>query len=361
MTGQPVLLHSDDYAHLARERLSAEVWDFVDGGSGAELTVDANRPLFDQTLLRPRVLVDVAASTPETTLFGSVLATPVGVAPTAYHRLMHRDGELATARGAGQAGALYVAAMLSSQSIEDIAAAATGPLWLQLYWLRDRAVLADVVSRAKAAGYGALMLTVDAPQLGRRLREMRRGFALDPEIRAVNLDPALMSSTHTREAGRSAVATHFAATFEQSLTWADLAWLRELTDLPVLLKGVLTAQDARLAVEHGASGVVVSNHGGRQLDGAVPSLQALPSIVDAVAGEVPVLFDGGVRTGRDALVALAQGAAAVLLGRPVLWALAAGGADGVRDLIALLTEELAHTMALAGRPRVADLGRDVLG
>jgi 4-hydroxymandelate oxidase len=355
-----VFLHSDDYRSLARERLSAEVWDFIDGGSGAELSVNANRALFEQTLLRPRVLVDVSMSTPEARLFGSQLSTPLAVAPTAYHRLMHHDGELATAHGAGAAGALYVVAMLSSVSIEDIAAAATGPLWLQLYWLRDREVLAEVVSRAKAAGYGALMLTVDAPQLGRRLREMRRGFALDPDIRAVNLDPALMSSTHTREAGRSAVATHFAATFEQSLTWSDLAWLRGLTDLPLLLKGVLTPEDARLAVEHGVDGIVVSNHGGRQLDGAVPSLLALPSIVDAVAGAMPVLFDGGVRTGRDVFIALACGAAAVLLGRPVLWSLAAGGADGVRDLITLLTEELTHTMALAGRPRVADIGRDVL-
>ncbi len=354
------ILCTDDYRALAQPRLPADVWDFIDGGSGAELTLDANRRLFDRALLRPRVLVDVSVTDTTTKLLGGALAAPLGVAPVAYHRLAHPDGEVATAQGAGAAGALFVVSIFASRSLEEIAAAATGPLWLQLYWLRRRSALADLARRAQDAGYRALVLTVDAPRIGRRLRDQRNGFAVDPAIRAVNLDDALMATTHEPVAGASAIAAHAAQTFDPTVTWADLAWLRSLTDLPLVLKGVLTAEDADRAVEHGADAIIVSNHGGRQLDGAVPALRALPEVVAAVAGRCPVLLDGGVRHGRDAFVALALGASAVLVGRPALWALAVDGADGVAHLLRLLTEELAHTMALAGRPRSADIGRDAV-
>lgn len=350
----------EDYRELARAKIDPVLWDFIEGGSGAELTVEANRHAFDAHLLRPRVLVDVSTCELGTSLFGHPLAAPIGIAPTAYHQLVHPEGETATARGAGAAGAFFVVSMFASRPLAEIAASATGPLWLQLYWLRQRAALADLVGRAEAAGFQALVLTVDAPVIGRRQRDLRSGFAIDPSVRAVNLDPQLMTTAHVRREGASAIAAHAAQTFDPSITWADLAWLRGITRLPLLLKGVLTASDALLAVEHGADAIIVSNHGGRQLDGAVPALRALPDIVSAVAGRCPVLLDGCVRRGRDVLIALALGASAVLVGRPALWALAVDGADGVAHLLSLLQEDLTQTMALAGRPSLAAIDRDVV-
>jgi 4-hydroxymandelate oxidase len=343
-----------DYERLAREHLSAPVWNFIAGGSGAELTVAANARAFDeQVSIVPRVLVDVSVCDTATVLLGAPLAMPVGVAPTAYHNLVHPDGEIAMARGAGAAGALCVVSIFASQRLEDIAAAARGPLWLQLYWLRRREVLVDLVRRAEASGYRAIVLTVDAPRLGQRLRTVRDGFDLPPGVTAVNVDESVMA-TPAGSAG-TVFAAQADLAFDQSVTWADLAWLRGISTLPVLIKGVLDPADARLAVEHGAAGIIVSNHGGRQVDGAVASLRALPAIVDAVAGRCPVLVDGGVRRGRDVFVARALGADAVLLGRAPLWALAAAGADGVARLLDLVREELANLLALTGRPRLASV------
>ncbi|WP_371483641.1 alpha-hydroxy acid oxidase [Kitasatospora sp. NBC_00315] len=357
----PAPLRIEDYQAPARRRLDHQVWDFVEGGAGAERTVAANRRAFARVTLRPRVLVDVSACDTGAELLGARLATPVGIAPTAYHRLVHPDGEVATARGAGAAGALYVVSVFASRTLEEIAAEATGPLWLQLYWLRRREVLAGLVDRAAGAGYRAIVLTVDAPQLGRRHRDARNGFAIPSGIRAVNLDPALMASAHRSDAGRSALAVHTAEAVDPSVTWADLAWLRGRSELPLVLKGILTAEDAALAVEHGVDAIVVSNHGGRQLDGAAASLEALTEVVDAVGtAPCPVLFDGGVRSGADAFAALALGARAVLLGRPVLWGLAADGATGVAGVLGLATAELAHTMALTGRPALAAVDRSAV-
>ncbi|NUP51110.1 MAG: alpha-hydroxy-acid oxidizing protein [Catenulispora sp.] len=345
------MLCLDDYRTAAQDRVTPDVWDFIDGGAETERTVAANRAAFARVALRPRALVDTQVCDTRTAVLGSSVGTPLAVAPTAYHRLMHPEGEVATARGAGAAEALYTVSIFASRTLEDIAAAASGPLWLQLYWLRRRDALSALIDRAAAAGYRALVLTVDLARMGRRWRDMRNNFAVGPDCAAVNLDAALMASAHVPgAAGTSALATHTADTIDPSVTWSDLAWLRSRSDLPVVLKGILTAEDARLAVENGADAVIVSNHGGRQLDGAVASLLALPEVVSAVGGACPVLFDGGVRSGGDAFAALASGAQAVFLGRPVLWGLAVGGAGGVAGVLDLATEELAHTMALAGRP-----------
>jgi 4-hydroxymandelate oxidase len=354
-------LSVSDYEPLARAKVRDDYWDYVMGGSGAERTLAANRAGFDRVLLRPRVLVDVATCDTTTSVLGIGLSAPIAVAPMAFHRIMHPDGEVATARGAADAGSLFVTSFFSSRSFADIAASAgTAPRWLQLYWIRDRELFGVVVDLAVKFGYSALVLTVDAPVLGLRFRDLRNGFALDPDIRAANLDEAITGGLHDHHGGRSALADNAVQVFDASVTWADLAWLRERCPLPILVKGVLTAEDATLAVAHGVDGIVVSNHGGRQLDNAISGIEALPEVVEAVAGRCPVIVDGGVRTGTDVFAALALGAAAVLIGRPVLWGLAADGATGARHVLDLLRAELAHTMALAGRPTIADIDRSAV-
>jgi 4-hydroxymandelate oxidase len=350
---QPVAV--EEYESLARERMPADVWDYLTGGSGAERTLAANRAAFDRWALRPRGLVDVSRCDLTTTLLGAGLAAPIGVAPMAYHRLADPEGEVATARAAGDAGALFVASLFASRSVEEIAAVSHGPLWFQLYWLRERGVLRDLLRRTESAGYRAIVLTIDVPKVGRRLRDLRRSFTVPPDVIAANIDPSVMAGTHQRRAGVSAIEQHSREQIDPTASWPDLSWLREQTSLPVVLKGVLTAEDARLAVDHGAGGIIVSNHGGRQLDGAVTGLDALPEVVAAVDGRCPVLVDGGVRTGVDILKALALGADAVLVGRPVLWGLAHAGADGARSVLDLLIAELEDAMALSGRPRLADI------
>jgi 4-hydroxymandelate oxidase len=353
MADEPLCV--DDFEALARTKIRADYRDYINGGAGAERALAANRTAFERAALRPRVLVDVSACSAATTVLGHDLASPVIVAPTAYHRMAHPDGEVATARGAADAGVLYVPSMFSNRSLEDIAAAGGAtPRWQQLYWLHDREAFGAIVDRATDAGYSALVLTVDAPVLGLRLRDARNSLTLDADTVPGNLSAAQDLLT-TRTEGSSAVATQSLQAFDATITLKDLAWLRDRSSLPLVLKGIATAEDAQLAVQHGVSAIVVSNHGGRQLDNPIGSLDVLAEVVGAVDGRCPVLFDGGVRTGHDIAVALAVGADAVLVGRPVLWALAVGGAAGVTRLLRLLQTELERVMALIGRPTVASI------
>lgn len=344
------LLTLSDLRERARERLPADVWDYLDGGSGAERTLHDAAAAYRELRLRPRVLVDVSRPDCSVDLLGDRLASPVCVAPMAYHRLVHPDGETATAEAAGIAGVLLVTGIFASRTLEDTAAAAGGPLWLQLYWLRRRDALAALVARAETAGYRALVLTVDAPKVAIRHRDRRNSFALPPSVTAANLDPALTERSHRAASGSSGLEEHSREQFDPALTWRDLAWLRARTRLPLVLKGVLTAEDAVLAVDHGIDALIVSNHGGRQLDQAVPALEALPEVVAAVPAEYPVLIDGGIRSGTDVAVALALGARAVLVGRPVLWGLAVDGVKGAAGVLDLLRTELLDVMVLSGRP-----------
>ncbi|HEX4705856.1 MAG TPA: alpha-hydroxy acid oxidase, partial [Pseudonocardiaceae bacterium] len=266
------------------------MWGYVQGGSGVEWTIAENRAAFDRVVVRPRVLVDVKQCDPTTVLLGSTIDSPIGVAPMAYHRLVHADGELATAAATAEVGGPFVVSIFASQDLADIAKYAIGPLWLQLYWLRQRNALVDLVRRAEWNGFGALMLTVDAPRVARRLRDVRNSFAVPDRIRAVNLELTVTATSHLTNAGSSAIEQHSREEFDPAITWSDLSWLRERTILPLVLKGILTAEDARLAVDNGVDAIVVSNHGGRQLDGAIPSLDALPEVVAAVDGRVPVLL-----------------------------------------------------------------------
>lgn len=336
-----------DFAEQARARLPRDVWDFLAGGSGAETTMNANRSALDRVAVVPRVLAGVTEAETRTRLLGRPSALPVAVAPMAYQHLAHPGGEPALARAAAGAGIPYVASTLSSRPIEEITAVG-GTVWFQLYWLRDRDLVARLLERAEAAGCAALVLTADVPILGRRLRDLRNSFALPADVVAANLGAGPGDRAHRAQAGTSAVAAHTRAIFAPGLSWSDVAWLRARTRLPLVVKGILDPRDAVRAVEVGADAVVVSNHGGRQLDGAPPSIVALPAVVDAVAGRCEILLDSGIQSGTDVLRALALGASAVLVGRALLWALTVGGEQGAGRALALLRDELRDALTLAG-------------
>ncbi|QNE18965.1 alpha-hydroxy-acid oxidizing protein [Kribbella qitaiheensis] len=337
----------DDYESLASKVLPAGVRDFIAGGSGSETTLRRNRSALDAVTMAPRVLAGVSSPDPSTKLLGTPAAIPVAIAPMAYQQLVHPEGEIALARAAAMAGIPYVISTLSSQPMEQIAAEAS--TWFQLYWLRDRAMVESLIDRAGQAGCTALMVTVDVPVMGRRLRDVRNAFQLPSEVVAANLVGA-RTEAHVGVAGASAVATHTAAAFEPSLSWLDLEWIRQRTELPLVVKGILDPRDAYRATETGAEGIVVSNHGGRQLDGAPASIDALAAVVEAVDCEV--LLDSGIRSGTDVLRALALGASGVLIGRPLLWALAL---DAAAEALELLSGELTQAMMLAGCATVAEI------
>jgi len=296
-----------------------------------------------------------------TTVLGQPLSAPIMFAPAAFHRLAHPDGERATARAAAAAGTVFVVSTVSSVSIEEIAAVVAGPLWFQLYVYKDPAITRDMVARAEAAGCKALVVTVDTPMLGRRERDARNRFAL-PE----GIEPANFAAMHhlvaarAAQEGESPFAAQVQQLFDPSLDWEKIAWLKSITKLPLLLKGVVTPEDARLAVEAGVAGIIVSNHGGRQLDGAEATIMALPRVVEAVAGAMPVMMDGGIRRGVHVLTALALGAQAVFIGRPYLWGLAVDGERGVRDIYGMLRDELELAMALSGRNSIAAINRPLV-
>ncbi|WP_409331698.1 alpha-hydroxy acid oxidase [Trujillonella humicola] len=335
----------DDHLETARARLAPEVWDYYDAGSGEEVTAGEAADAWRAYRLRPRVLRDVSAVDTAVTVLGTRLATPFAVAPMAFHALAHPDGETATVRGAGDAGSLVVVSTRASRTIEDIAAAATGPWWFQAYMMRDRGLTEALVRRAAAAGAGAIVLTVDTPYVGRKGKVSGVRISVPDDQYLINLAQHLVPGAVGRESAEQ----------DPSMTEDAIARLAEVSGLPVVVKGVLRGDEAARCVAAGAAGVVVSNHGGRQLDRAVPSAHALAEVVAEVGGRVPVLVDGGIRSGTDALVALALGADAVLVGRPLLWALAAGGAPAVSAALAELTGHLRHVMAVAGAASPADL------
>jgi len=343
-----------DFEAIARERMTPSAFDYYAGGAEDEVTLSENREAFRRIALRPRMLVGADRVATSIDLLGSPLPYPIGLAPTAFNKLGHPEGEVAAARAAGKAGALMCCSTIASTTIEDVAAAATGPLWFQLYVYRDRDVTRDLVRRAEEAGCRAIVLTVDTPQLGRRERDMRGGFSLPAGIGVSNLE-RYGTPDALRWAQTSSFTEYVHKLLDASLTWEAVGWLRSVTLLPLLIKGILTAEDAALAIEHGASGIVVSNHGGRQLDGALATIDALPSIVSRVAGRVPVLLDGGIRRGTEVFKAIAIGAQSVFIGRAYLWGLAADGEAGVTRVLEMLHAELELTMALAGCRSIAEI------
>ena len=349
---------SDELEADARGSLSEAAYHYYAGGAEDEVTLRANRAAFGRFYLRPRVLVDVGDVDLSIDLLGERLSMPVLLAPTAFQRLAHPDGEKASARAARAAGTLMVASTLSTTTVDDTAAAAPGPLWFQLYVFRQREITRALVERAEAAGCTAVCLTVTVPVQGNRQRDNRTRFRLPAELEMANFSG--LPQAVLPEAAGSGLDAFIGREFDPTLTWDAVAWLRSITRLPIAIKGIVTPEDASLAAEHGVDAVIVSNHGGRQLDCAEPTLLALPRVADAVAGRIPVLMDGGVRRGTDVAKALALGARAVLVGRPALWGLAAGGQAGVERVLETLRAELARTLALLGRPSVSALDRSAV-
>ena len=327
----------EEFEPIAAERMDPAWYDAVRGWAGTGWTTRANIAAFGRWVFRPRVLVDVSKTTLETTVLGQTVAMPILFAPSASHRLSHPDGELATARAAARLETVQALSLYTTVALEEVAAVGHRR-WLQLYWYTDHGMTAEIVARAEAAGYGAVVLTVDTG--AGTWWELWRG-------RPFQLPPGFTEANHP---GRS---------FEHDagITWRSLDWLRAQTRLPLILKGISTVADARLAAAHGIDGIVVSNHGGRMTDGAIPSMDALPAIAEAVRGSIEILMDGGVRRGTDVLKALALGARAVLIGRPVQWGLAAGGEAGIVRMVELMAGELHSAMALCGARRPSEVTR----
>jgi 4-hydroxymandelate oxidase len=337
-------------AELARAVVSEGAWDYLAAGSGDNHTLRRNLEAWAALPLAPRTLVDVSTIDTRLGLLGHDLAAPLLIAPTASHGLFHPSAEVETAHGAAAARTLLVASTSSTLPVEDIGAAAAGPWWFQLYVQRDRAFTRELVGRAERAGASAIVLTVDLPVQAPdtvTLRDQLSAHAGAVYGNLAGLDAAAASTRNKQQ-------------LDPSLTWADIGWLRSLTELPILVKGVLRPDDAIRAIDHGVAGIIVSNHGGRALDTVPATVDVLPSVVAAVAGQVPVLVDGGIRRGTDIAKALALGSTAVLVGRPILWGLAVGGADGVRGVVDTLRGELEAAMALLGAPTLADLTPDLV-
>ncbi|NXJ65593.1 HAOX2 oxidase, partial [Rostratula benghalensis] len=324
-----------DFEAYAKKYLPKIAWDFFAAGADDCSTRDENILAYKRIRFRPRMLRDVSMMDIRTKLLGTEISFPVGIAPTGFHQLAWPDGEKSTARAAKAMSTCYIASTYSTCTLEEISAAAPGGLrWFQLYIHRNRAVSQQLVQRAEALGFQALVLTADLPYTGKRRDDVRNGFRLPPHMKLKNLEGAF-------EVCKMSL-------LDPSVTWNDIYWLRSLTQLPIVIKGILTKEDAELAVRHGVQGIIVSNHGGRQLDGGLATIDALVEVVEAVQGRVEVYLDGGIRKGSDVLKALALGAKCVFIGRPALWGLAYKGEEGLQDVLRILQDEFRLSMALAG-------------
>lgn len=348
-----------DYEAAARSNLTEMLWNFYAGGAWDEVTVRENTAAFAQLFLRPRILTNVEQRDLHTTVLSRVVRLPVGISPSAFHGLAHPDGEIATVRAAASLGALMAVSTFSNKSMEEIAATRDAvnklaPLWFQLYPLRDRGLLRTLVQRAHNAGYTAICVTVDTAVSGRRERDLRTPLTPPPDMVLGNFsDLPLKMDTRS-------LIQYVTNQIDPSFGWQDIRWLRSMTSLPIVLKGVLRGDDAAKAVDHGVAGLFVSNHGGRQLDGAIPTIRALPEMVEAAKGYAEVYLDSGVRRGTDVLKALAMGARCVFVGRPAVWGLSVNGEDGVRHVLELLGHELSLAMALCGCATITEIDRSLL-
>jgi 4-hydroxymandelate oxidase len=362
-TTGPELASLGDFEEMAKTKLPHMAWEFFNGAVADEITMRWNKEAYQKIRLKPRILVDVSKLDTRVALFGQEHAFPILLAPTAYHKLAHPEGELATARGAGAANATLIVSTVATTSIEDIAGVAKSPLWFQLYVQQDKGFTKSLVERAEAAGCKAICLTVDTPISGARNREQRAGFTLAPNLERPNLKGLKIHGVDASTAAEGHNPTGggiYSAVLDPQLSWKDVEWLKSFMKVPLLLKGVLNPDDADHAVQAGVSGIMVSNHGARNLDTVPATVDALPQVVEKVAGRVPVIVDGGVRRGTDVLKALALGANAVMIGRPYVYGLSVAGGDGVAAVVHILQREFEMAMALTGRPTIKSIDRSVL-
>lgn len=371
----------EDLRRLAKRRLPGGVFDYIDGGAEDELSLDRNSSAYHNLEYKPRILRDVSKINTETTLLGRSIPLPLVFAPTGFTRIADSQGELAVARAAARAGIPYGLSTMGTRSIEEVAAVSSGPKWFQVYTWRDRGMVKDLLERAAAANFEAIQLTVDTAVLGRRERDVRRGYTLPPKIGLGTIidgmlhpnwtmdflrnDPITFASVATNNTagdGSSAItlSQYINSQFDPALSWREIEWLRSVWDGPIVLKGVQTVADAELAVEHGVEGIALSNHGGRQLDGAPSIIELVEPVAQKVGGQIDIIADGGVRRGSDIFKAVALGANAVMAGRAYLYALGAAGEPGVDHVIALLVEGLERTMALTGCQEISDISRDAI-
>ena len=357
---QNSLLHTIyDYERVAKKQLSPMAKSYYMSGARDEITLRANREAWDQIWLYYQVLVDVEKIDLSTEYFGTKQRSPILVAPTAFHGLAHPQGELETALGAAQEGSVYISSTLSNYSIEAIAEVSNGTRWFQLYVYRDRGITLDLIKRAEEAKCEALVITIDAATIGTRERDRAIRFHLPKNLTLGNF--AGLAHGHLQGSNQdSALAEYVQRQLDPSLTWDDLEWLIKQTSLPVIVKGIVRSDDAQRAIQRGAAGVVVSNHGGRQLDTAPPTAHVLPSIVEALAGQGLIFVDGGIRRGTDVVKALAMGADGILIGRPILWGLNHLGAQGVASVLRILYAELEESMKLCGCPDLINIGKHLL-
>ena len=348
-----------DFEAAARTKLPRVAYDYYASGASDEITLRENHAAYERIKLKPRVLRDISKRDLTTTVLGQTISMPILVAPTAFHRMAHSEDEVATARATGKAGTIMILSTLSTSSIEEVMSEATGTTWFQLYAYKDRGATMSLVQRAESAGCTAIALTVDAQIWGRRERDVKNRFRLPKGLSIKNLLTTGKEQFPKEEAG-SGLAAYVSWQFDPALSWKDVDWLCTHTKLPVLLKGVLHPEDARLAIEHGAAGVIVSNHGARQLDTVPATVDVLSEIVEAVEGRIEVLVDGGIRRGTDVIKAIAMGAKAVGVGRPIIWGLAIDGEQGVKRVLDILRKEFELAMRLCGYTSVKELTPELI-
>jgi 4-hydroxymandelate oxidase len=364
-------LNVNDYARAARQKLRQDIFDYYEGGALDEITLRENTAGWERLQLYYHVLAGVKDRQLSTTVLGQKISMPIVLAPTAFHKLACAEGEMAAARAAKSAGTLFILSSLSNTAMEAVLSEAGSPRWFQLYIYKDRGVTAELVKRAEAAGAEAIVLTVDAPGLGTRERDARNRFTLPDGLRVENLAPLGKGTLPSAEGGTgsnvtlaevkgSGLAAYVRDNFKSDLSFDDLDWLCGCTRLPIIVKGVCRTDDARHVANHGAKAIVVSNHGGRQLDTAPPTCEVLPQIADAVGEQCEIYVDGGIRRGSDVLKAIALGARAVLIGRPVLWGLTVAGEQGALNVLEILRRELDEAMLLCGCTMLTDINRSLL-
>ncbi|XP_065086043.1 uncharacterized protein LOC135708032 [Ochlerotatus camptorhynchus] len=351
------LITVQDYEDRASTSLPREALDYYRSGADDEQTLQLNRASYDRLRIRPRVLCNVSNRNMKVKLFGDEFSMPIGISPTAFQKMAHPEGEVANARAAASRKVPFTLSTLSNSSIEEVAGGASkSPKWFQLYIYKERKLTEQLIRRATKAGFKALVITVDSPKFGKRRADIRNRFTLPPGLTVANFEGE--QATGVQSQSGSGLNQYGEEQLDPSLVWDDIKWLKKLTKLPVIVKGVLTKEDAEIAVKNGVDGIWVSNHGGRQLDSAPATIEALPEIVAAVGNRMTVIMDGGVREGKDAFKALALGAKMVMVGRPALWGLAVNGQQGVEHVLDILKDELDTTMALAGCQTVADISQE---